>query len=259
MNITLNRAKPRLLLLTASFLFSSFVQGDGLNKAEASINQADKQGQLSQKRIDALDKNTQDMLNEYRQLKSEVEQLSLYNRQMQKIVDSQNEELASLDEQLSEIERTERGILPLMLRMTDSLEQFVQADVPFLNNERTKRVMQLKALLQQADTTVSEKFRRVLEAYQIEVDYGRNIEAYREEQDNKLYDFLRIGRVGLFRLNQDKTQAWAWLNESQKWQALESSYLANLKKAYKVARQVSAPELLILPMPTKASAQGEKS
>lgn len=253
----LKNYKQGLLMLSLCFIFSTFAQADELNEAQNRITQTDKQGQASQKRIDGLDEKTQAMLNEYRQLKSEVEQLALYNRQMQKIIDSQNAELASLDNQIGEIEDTERGILPLMLRMIHSLEQFIKLDVPFLDNERAKRVVQLKGLMEQADITVSEKFRRVLEAYQIEVDYGRNIEAYRQEQENKIYDFLRIGRVALFRFNQDKTQGWAWLADKKQWQALDELYLKDLKKAYKVARQISAPELLILPMPTPN--KGEQS
>lgn len=247
--------KGALLTLSMCLFFmgSGFTQADAVKKAESRVTQTDSQGRASQRRIDGLDERTQTMLNEYRQLKSEVEQLALYNRQMQQIIDSQNTELASLDAQIGEIERTERGILPLMLRMTQSLEQFVALDVPFLNNERAKRIAQLKDLLKQADITVSEKFRRVLEAYQIEVDYGRNIEAYRQEQEGRLYDFLRIGRVALFRFNQDKTQGWAWIADKKQWQVLDEVYLKDLKKAYKVARQVSAPELLILPMPTAST------
>src|SRR5690554_7619755 len=86
-------------------------------------------------------------------------------------------------------------------------------------------------LLLQADVTVSEKFRRVLEAYQIEVDYGRNIEAYRAKQDNISYDFLRVGRLALYRLSNDGQQAWLW-HPNKEWIALEDRKSTRLNSSH---------------------------
>lgn len=242
----------------AGLLFSLGVQADPLSTAQQQISTTDQSGRQSQQTIERLDDQTQQLLNEYRQLRAETDQLALYNRQMTSIVNSQETELASLARQILEVERTERGILPLMSRMVDSLEQFVQLDTPFLAQERSARVVLLQDLLLRADVTVSEKFRRVLEAYQIEVDYGRNIEAYRAQLDGVSYDFLRIGRLALYRLSNDGVQAWVW-HPQQQWLALDSDYLRDLRKALKVAQQTAAPELLVVPLPTPASLKGEAS
>lgn len=242
----------------AGLLFSLGVQADPLTSAQQQITATDQSGRQSQQKVEQLDDQAQQLLNEYRQLRAETDQLALYNRQMTAIVNSQEEELASLARQILEIERTERGILPLMSRMLDSLEQFVQLDTPFLAQERSARLALLQDLLLRADVTVSEKFRRVLEAYQIEVDYGRNIEAYRAQLDGVSYDFLRIGRLALYRLSNDGTQAWVW-HPQQQWLALDSGYLRDLRKALKVAQQTAAPEMLVVPLPTPASLSGEAS
>ena len=242
----------------AGLLFSLGVQADPLTSAQQQITATDQSGRQSQQKVEQLDDQAQQLLNEYRQLRAETDQLALYNRQMTAIVNSQEEELASLARQILEIERTERGILPLMSRMLDSLEQFVQLDTPFLAQERSARLALLQDLLLRADVTVSEKFRRVLEAYQIEVDYGRNIEAYRAQLDGVFYDFLRIGRLALYRLSNDGTQAWVW-HPQQQWLALDSGYLRDLRKALKVAQQTAAPEMLVVPLPTPASLSGEAS
>ena len=88
-----------------------------------------------------------------------------------------------------------------MLKMIDALDKFVSLDIPFLLKERTERVANLKTIMDRGDISTSEKFRKVTEAYQIESDYGRTIEAYRSEVnfEGETFnaDFLRVGRVSL--------------------------------------------------------------
>lgn len=244
----------RKTLCFASFIISlmalpSFSVAETLSASEKAIASADAAGRASQKKVEGLDDESQRLLNEYRQLKAETDQLRLYNEQMSRIVANQEQELSSLDRQIGEIERTEQGVLPLMLRMLDNLESFVELDTPFLPNERESRVALLKDMMSRADVTTSEKFRRVLEAYQVEVDYGRNIEAYRGQLNNVAYDFLRIGRVALYRLSNDGTEAWIWDRNTRDWNTLDAAYQQDLRKALKVAQQTAAPELLTLPMP----------
>lgn len=240
-------------LLLAALMAAAPAFADELSDSQNAVQRTDRAGQKAQGKVEMLDDKAQAIQAKYRQLKAEKEQLALYNRQMEIIVASQNEELASMDRQIAEIEKTERGVLPLMSRMVDSLEQFVDLDTPFLPQERQARVALLKDLLTRADVTVSEKFRRVLEAYQVEVDYGRNIEAYRGQENNVSYDFLRVGRLALYRISNDGEQAWLWHKGKNDWVALDSGYMRDLRQALKVAQQTAAPELMILPMATPAS------
>ena len=130
---------------------------------------------------------------------SKIENTKIYNDQLRKIITSQKEEMASIKTQIASLKDTNKDIVPLMVRMVDMLDQFVKMDVPFLKDERSKRVADLKAMLTRADVSTSEKFRRVLEAYQVENEYGRTIESYRDVQTvagTKLtVDFLRVGRI----------------------------------------------------------------
>ncbi|MHC5848246.1 DUF3450 family protein, partial [Streptococcus pyogenes] len=84
-----------------------------------------------------------------------------YNNQLDRMVSSQNSEVASLEKQINQIDQTAMEIVPLTLKMIDSLDQFVQLDLPFQLNEREKRIASLREMMDRADVTTSEKFRRV--------------------------------------------------------------------------------------------------
>ena len=135
-----------------------------------------------------------------------------------------------------------------MVRMIDDLQRNTEQGLPFLLDERQSRIALLRDMLQRADVSVSEKYRRVLEAFQIELEYGRTLEAYRERVDGQAYDMLRVGRIGLYRLSQDQQQAWTWLMSSNGWRELPSDMLADIKQAFKVARQTTAPQLITVPL-----------
>lgn len=225
------------------------------NAVESSITlqtETERANLRSQKRIDEIADQTSELLQAYRDTTRELESLRAYNAQLERMVASQQLSLESLQIQLNDVQITQREILPLLTRMVDTLAQFIELDKPFLIAERRGRVEALRALLDRADASVAEKYRRVLEAYQIETDYGRSVEAYRgilQTQDSeRMVDFLRVGRIALFYRSLDGTDAGTWDPGSRSWQGLSGDYRGALKQAFAVARKQSAPELLILPL-----------
>jgi len=223
--------------------------------------QANKEGVASQKKIDALSDQTDVLLSEYRTTIKQIESLRVYNRQMDQLISSQMDELASLQDQLDNVELIGRGVTPLMLNMIDGLDKFVSLDVPFLLKERTERVENLRTLMDRADVTNAEKYRRIMEAYQIENEYGRTIEAYSgsigEGADERTVDFLRLGRIALVYQTRDGLEVGAWDQKNRKWVTLDSSYKPAIKEGLRVARKQAAPEMLRLPLPAATPAGGE--
>ena len=218
-------------------------------------------GAKTQKRINNLDDQTRQMLAEYRSVTHQTETLEIYNQQLQRLLDSQLEEMRSIEQQIVEIEVTQREIVPLMLRMLESLENFIALDVPFLPNERQQRIKLLQQTLNRADVSVSEKFRRLIEAYQIENDYGRTIEAYRGDIANngatRKVDFLRLGRVALYYQTLDGNEMGVWDKATKQWQPLSKDFRSSINKGLRIARKQAAPDLLVLPIdkPTLAGDQ----
>jgi hypothetical protein len=236
--------------LMAATFFSLPVMAleDSLQQQES----IDKSAAASQKRIDNLADQATDDLQNYRIASQRLESLTIYNQQMEKLIASQKNEIASIQKQTAEIDNIETGALPLMLKMTETLEQLLAADVPFLKEERQDRVANLRSLIDRADVTAGEKYRRIMEAYLVEVEYGRTIEAYRGElvvsDEARTVDFLRIGRVGLYYQTLDGNESGRWNNSRGAWELLDSGYRTSVRDGLRIARKQTPPELLTLPV-----------
>ena len=207
-----------------------------------------------QERINALDDDTRRMLNEYRSTMAQASDLEAYNQQLERLVATQNVELADFERQFQEIETTKRQILPLIIRMLEVLEEFVAIDMPFLPQERQLRLEELRKLMERPDVPTSEKYRRVTEAYQIELDYGHTIEAYEGEIDvdgeSRTVAFLRYGRLGLYYMTLDGLTIGHWDQEQDRWIELDDEYRQSLDRALRIARKQLPPDLTRLPVPS---------
>ncbi len=206
----------------------------------------------SQQRVDALAEQGRDLSERYRTTLRESEGLKLYLQQLRAQLASQEEEMAVIREESAQLDRTNIEIQPLMGRMLGSLEQFVELDVPFLKTDRVMRVAKLKEMMPRADVTVSEKYRRIIEAYQIEMEYGRTIEAYKGKLGDKEVEFLRVGRVGLFYQTPDGGQTGYWDTDKQDWTA-DNDYAGGVREGLKVALKQTSPNLLIVPIQAAAT------
>ncbi len=235
--------------LAVVFACQSCFAANELDQSVSAATENQQLGKASQEKIDILYERKRAALQEMRVTQAEIDQLKVYNRQLRGIIDNQGNQITSLNKQINDIESTQQGIMPLMERMLNGLEVFVSLDIPFLLNEREQRIATLRTLLLASDITVSEKFRRVLEAYQIEIEYGRTIEAYRgENQTGETVDYLRIGRSALMNISLDGDNAQGWDNKTKQWSDLDSSYTRAISKGVSIARKQAAPTLLGLPL-----------
>lgn len=210
-------------------------------------------GAAAQQQVEAVANQTDALVSDFRTVTKVVDGLVIYNSLLQKQIDNQLAEIGFLRQSISNVALIERQIVPLMTRMIDSLEEFVRLDTPFLMEERSTRIERLKGLMETPDVTAAEKFRTVLEAYQIETEYGRTIEAYKGEVmvdgNPQNVDFLRIGRVSLTYQSVGGRYTAAWDNKTKEWVALAPSvYKQQVSKGLKVARKQTAPDILIVPV-----------
>lgn len=213
----------------------------------------------SQQRIDQLDDETLTLLSNYHSELERLTDLETYNDNMRRLRASQEEEQQRLRSELAEIEVLRRELLPLMVEMVDVLERFIELDAPLLLDERRARLSTLQEILDRSDVELGERYRRLIEAYQIEAAYGQTIEAYEGpvQIDGRelTVDFLRVGRLGLYYVSFDGTQAGLWHPTQRRWETLDSAALEDLEFALRVARKQAPPNLIALPLWTGREAE----
>jgi hypothetical protein len=236
------------LLRLAAGAHAQSVEG-ALSAAEA----ADDAARGSQARIDQTVDQTRSLEREYAAIMKEIDGLEVYNALLEKQLASQDQEIADLNHSIDQVSVIERQVTPLMLKMIDTLEQFIELDLPFLIEERRQRVAFLRTLLERSDVTVAEKFRRLLEAYEIENDYGRTIESYKGSLEvdgaSREVDFLRLGRVALLYETVDAEIYGMWDPGQKAWVGLPAEYRNQIRNGIKMAHKQIAPNLLTLPIP----------
>ncbi len=191
----------------------------------------------SQAVVSDLSDETQDLLGQYRLVLQQIDRLIAYNNYV---------------EQLDQFALIERGIVPLMLDSIDTLDKFIDLDVPFLLEERKARVARLRTIMNLSDVTVSEKYRQIMDAYQIETTYGRDIEAYTGLLEiggvSRQVDFLRIGRTSLTYQTPDQEETGFWNKQDKQWEKLPNKYQNYVTQGLRVARKQVTPNLLELPI-----------
>ena len=220
-----------------------------LNVGEAKNEAARK----SQAKIDRLADETRDLLSDYKTVTKQIDGLKVYNGRLERQIENQMKRVGSIDESISQVTVIPRQMTPLVIRMIDGLEQFVELDVPFEKEERLQRIQFLRNNLDRADVTVAEKFRGVLEAYNIELQYGRGIDTYRGTIDlggtQRDVDFLRVGRIALVYQTTDGALAGAWDKSAGAWVELPSGeYDAAIRKGIRIAKKQATIELLSMPV-----------
>lgn len=229
--------------ITLLLISTSMVQADSFDQSRQTVSNTNKQLKSSQQTINNLDEKTKKMYSEYKDVRNEIETYLVYNKQLKDIVESQNNEIRILNKSISGIEQTSKEIMPFMAKMIDGLESFIKSDYPFLDNERKQRVVTLRNSMKRADISVAAKYRQILEAYQVEIDYGNTIESYAGEIENKKVTFLKVGRIGLYYQSFDKSKYFAWNIQSGAWQKLSEDYSPALANAIKIAKKQKSPDL----------------
>lgn len=220
---------------------------NGLNAGE----QATRQAERTQERINQLDDERSDMVGEFRTLLQRKQAAELYARQQEKVVESQRRELESLTEQLGRVDEITAQTVPMLLDMIADLEAFVEADLPFRLDERRDRIETLKTAMDSADVPIVEQYRLIIEAYQTEMEYGRTVQTWTEtvmiDDKEVLVDNFLYGRVSLVRMSPDKRYAQRYDRATGEWVGVDNKFKDDIENAIKIAQNRTTPGVMYAP------------
>ncbi|MBY6197137.1 DUF3450 domain-containing protein [Vibrio hangzhouensis] len=257
----MNKTAFRLTLYALPLLsLSSTTNASDLDSARTIEAQTITQSAQSQIRINKSSDKAFELKSEIALLEQEVANLTIYQQHLQAIVADQQQEMRSIDAQLAQISDTRQGVVPLMYQMLTGLEQHIQQDKPIRLEARLARLDELKSLMPQADVSDAEKYRRILEAYQIEMDYGIKLGSYRSQinvgriiEAEQLY----LGRVSLVARSLDRNLYWSWDVDQQRWVSIDTSLASHIDQAFAIAHKQASPSLLELPVSLSPAANTE--
>lgn len=253
--------KRGVLLVLGLFAAVSFVNAQ-VRTVNAAINEEVQTSQTSiraQAQIDQLTEQTTDMLGEYRLALQQLDRVKLYNQNLAAIVADQEKAKSAMGQKISNYEATKQDLIPLMTNMIDTLERFIELDLPFHLDERRDRVTRLRDNVDDSNITNSERFRQIMEAYQIEMNFGRDADAYtgwlEANGPRREVNFLRIGRMVLAYQSHDGAETGFYNPTTRQWELLPDDYRNPVAEGLRVARKQAAPNLLRLPVPAPEAAQ----
>jgi len=203
----------------------------------------------AQRQIDQLDDQTASLLNDYRR----------YNASLNRNIEAQERQIVRLQEDIVNVEGLQRAMQPLMEDMVATFGELVAADLPFLPTERAERAARLENILGDPEMSAAQRYRLIVEAYQIEGEYGRTIRQYEGtvnyEGQELAGEFLGIGRLALMFKTPDDSTLLIYDKTAGDWTSLSRSYLADVKYALRMAKEQTAPDIFFAPVKPPVQAQ----
>ncbi len=235
------------LIMSSSLIVSDQIQplldvGVERQKAEKS----------SQAKVDQMDDDTSLIINQFKTVSKQIEGLRVYNAQMKQQIERQEERLKEIDKTMKEAQIMQRQIPPFTRRMLAGVETSIELDLPFHLSERKERIAFAKAALDNPTVSPAEGLRQVLEAFEVEAEYGRKLDAYKDSIviDGGLREgnILRVGRLAMVFQTADEKETHAWNNKARSWEKLDNSYRNPTRKGLRIANKLATVDMLELPL-----------
>ncbi len=247
-------------LILVPFVFGSIAFAEPLKQMQDVGEKKLQAAKTSQDKIDKIVDSAQARLIKYRALTKQIDGLKAYNEQLSAQVANQNNLISRFDESIEQVALIERQMSPLVTKMAGSLDDFVAIDLPFHTTERQERMAFIQDSLSSADIDVAEKFRQVIEAYQIESEYGRKVDTYQDivslDGAEKEVEVLQFGRVALLCQTTDTQTSARWNNSNKSWEILDNAtYRNTIRQGIKMAKKQASIDIITLPIAAPEAAQ----
>ena len=221
-------------------------------RIEVPVRQSIKTRQTTQKTEEKWRFEKEKLVAKFEQLLQEQERLQQQKSNLQQQVESTQKRIVAKERQLNDIEQISSQIRPFLDKLVKELGLQIADGLPFLTAERRHRIEKLEKLMAAPDISISEKYRKVMEALLVEAEYGFTIEAKQEtievEDQTRLVNIFRLGRISLFYQSLDQKHCGFYNVAANSWQTLPATHNRDIQSAIDIAAKRRPVELLSLPL-----------
>lgn len=208
--------------------------------------------QKTQKDIETWSEKKSMLEAEYDTLTENNKRLAIQREQLTQELDNIQQRITDLENQIEAMEKISEKLKPFLHGVYEQLVKSVDQRLPFLQDERSGRLANLKTTLDDPQIVLGEKFRKVMEALFIEAEYGNTVEVFQEKiflgDEDVLVNVLRLGRISLlFETLDQKTSGYFDLDENQ-WKALPQSANRDIRIAMEIGSKRRPADVVTLPL-----------
>nr|WP_320049956.1 DUF3450 domain-containing protein [uncultured Desulfuromonas sp.] len=207
----------------------------------------------TQDKVEQWSEERQALVNDLLDQKTQLEWNRFQTKKYRQYVDHKKVTIADLKRQKEQMSLLRKELEPFLDSSVETLHEDVAGDLPFLDLERSERLTFLDQSLTDPDLPLSEKLRRVLEALQVEADYGNSVEVTEQTLPlaggDTMVEVLRLGRIGLFYISPNGDKVGQWDEKKRVWKPLPEDYRDTVRVTIDIIEQKRAAELIDLPLP----------
>ncbi|MCJ8338896.1 MAG: DUF3450 domain-containing protein [Pseudomonadales bacterium] len=247
---------PNLSCLGILFLClcaSNLSAASKIDDVKSELLASHSQSAAVQQQIDQLHQSAGEAEHQYRTLMLQLDSVNAYNQQLQQRMALQQQSLSDIAKQLVSVTEVDREIIPLMLKMQQSLANFVAADLPFLRSQRNSDLAQLERDLKNVLLPVSDKYQNLLQAFLREEKYSHVMHSYQAQLQvqggNMQVNYLQLGRMALYYQSLEGGESALWSQRNNTWLSLDSAANKELSQAIKMAGGQAVTRLLNFTLP----------
>jgi len=118
------KKSTQIIFASACLVYGFALHAGELDKIIETGEKRTDEGKAAQQKIDKLSNAVEDLSDQYKQAAKVLDGLRVYNSLLQTQINSQGQQFDDIKNSTSEVAQIERQIVPLMVRMIDSLEKF---------------------------------------------------------------------------------------------------------------------------------------
>lgn len=221
-------------------------------KIKKPVNESISIRQETQKDIEKWSEKKSMLEAEYETLMENNKKMSIEHDHLTQELESVQIRIEDLENQMRAMEKISENLKPFLYGIYEKLLKSVNQRLPFLQTERSERLANLKKTLDDPQIVLGEKFRKVMEALFIEVDYGNTVEVYQEKiflaDKEVLVNVLRLGRISLFFETLDQETTGYFDLEENEWKALSQSANHDIRVAMEIGSKRRPADVVALPL-----------